>query len=63
MFEEDCRDGTLPEYSLWSRVFRIEPNDQHPPHDVSLGEQFSLRIWKTVSGWPKMEQHAPGDYV
>ena len=49
-FEEDCRDGTLPEYSFVEPSFQIGPNDAHPPHDVSLGEQFLLRIWKAVSG-------------
>jgi phospholipase C len=48
-FEEDCRDGTLPEYSFVEPSFQIEPNDEHPPHDVSLGEQFLLRVWKAVS--------------
>jgi len=48
-FEEDCRDGTLPEYSFVEPSFQIEPNDEHPPHDVSLGEQFLLRIWNAVS--------------
>jgi len=49
-FEEDCRDGTLPEYSFVEPSFQIAPNDEHPPHDVSLGEQFLLRVWKAVSG-------------
>jgi len=49
-FEEDCRDGTLPEYSFVEPSFQIEPNDEHPPHDVSQGEQFLLRVWKMVSG-------------
>ncbi len=48
-FDEDCRDGTLPEYSFVEPSFQIEPNDVHPPHDVRLGEQFLLRIWKAVS--------------
>jgi len=48
-FEEDCRDGTLPEYSFVEPSFQIEPNDSHPPHDVSLGEQFLLRVWSLVS--------------
>jgi phospholipase C len=55
-FEQDCRAGVLPEYSFLEPSFQIEPNDQHPPHDVSLGEQFLLRIWKAVSGgknWAK----------
>lgn len=48
-FEEDAAAGTLPEYSFLEPSFLIEPNDQHPPHDVGLGEQFLLRVWKTVS--------------
>jgi phospholipase C len=49
-FDEDAAAGTLPEYSFLEPSFQIEPNDEHPPHDVSLGEQFLLRIWKAVSG-------------
>lgn len=49
-FDEDCRDGTLPEYSFVEPSFQIQPNDEHPPHDVSLGEQFLLRIWNALSG-------------
>src|SRR5258708_4566337 len=48
-FEEDCRDGTLAEYSFVEPSFQLEPNDSHPPHDVSLGEQFLLRVWNLVS--------------
>jgi phospholipase C len=49
-FEEDATGGSLPEYSFVEPSFQIEPNDMHPPHDVSLGEQFLLRVWKAVSG-------------
>lgn len=48
-FEEDAAAGTLPEYSFLEPSFVIEPNDEHPPHDVGLGERFLLRIWKAVS--------------
>ncbi len=54
-FEEECREGTLPEYSFVEPSFQIEPNDEHPPHDVSLGEQFLLRVWKAVSGGKEWE--------
>lgn len=47
--EEDAAAGTLPEYSFVEPSFQIRPNDGHPPHDVGLGEQFLLRIWKAVS--------------
>lgn len=47
--EEDAAAGTLPEYSFVEPSFQILPNDAHPPHDVGLGEQFLLRIWKAIS--------------
>jgi phospholipase C len=47
--EEDAAAGTLPEYSFVEPSFQILPNDGHPPHDVGLGEQFLLRIWKAIS--------------
>lgn len=47
--EEDAAAGTLPEYSFVEPSFQILPNDGHPPHDVGLGEQFLLRVWKAVS--------------
>lgn len=53
-FEMDAAAGSLPEYSFVEPSFQIQPNDQHPPHDVSLGEQFLLKVWKAVStgkGW------------
>jgi len=49
-FEEDAAAGNLPEYSFVEPSFQVQPNDEHPPHDVSLGEQFLLRVWKAVSG-------------
>ena len=48
-FEEDAAAGTLPEYSFLEPSFVIGPNDEHPPHDVGLGERFLLRIWSAVS--------------
>jgi phospholipase C len=51
-FEDDCARNALPEYSFIEPSFLFEPNDQHPPHDVSAGEQFLYRIWKAVSESP-----------
>jgi phospholipase C len=53
-FEDDCANNSLPEYSFIEPSFLFEPNDQHPPHDVSAGEQFLYKIWQAVSqspGW------------
>ncbi len=30
-----------------------DPNDEHPPHDVTAGEEFLLAIWQAVSRSPK----------
>jgi phospholipase C len=30
----------------------LDPNDEHPPHDVSKGEQFLFQVWKSVSESP-----------
>ena len=51
-FIGDCASGTLPAYSFVEPSFLIEPNDQHPPHDVAAGEQFLYKIWKAVSTSP-----------
>ena len=48
-FEADAQAGELPEYSFVEPSFVFQPNDEHPPHDVRLGEQFLMRVWKAVS--------------
>ena len=51
-FQEDCANNSLPQYSFLEPSFLIEPNDEHPPHDVSAGEQFMFAIWQAVSKSP-----------
>lgn len=51
-FKEDCARNSLPRYSFVEPSFVTEPNDEHPPHDVSAGEQFLLAIWQAVSSSP-----------
>ncbi|WP_246793848.1 alkaline phosphatase family protein [Burkholderia perseverans] len=51
-FEDACAAGSLPRFSFIEPSFVIEPNDQHPPHDVKAGEHFLHRIWKAVSRSP-----------
>jgi len=48
-FKNDCAQNSLPPYSFIEPSFLIEPNDQHPPHDVNAGEQFLYEIWQAVS--------------
>jgi phospholipase C len=53
-FQAACANNTLPQYSFIEPMFLLDPNDEHPPHDVSKGEQFLYQIWEAVSespGW------------
>jgi phospholipase C len=55
-FQDDCSSGSLPPYSFLEPSFLVDPNDEHPPHDVTAGEQFLYAIWQAVSGassWQK----------
>ena len=52
-FLNDARDGTLPNYSfIEPRYFTLPlsklPNDQHPSHDVSLGERLISRCYDAL---------------
>jgi phospholipase C len=51
-FQDACANNSLPEYSFLEPSFLFEPNDEHPPHDVSAGEMFIYQIWKAVSESP-----------
>jgi phospholipase C len=53
-FKQQAVDGTLPTYSFIEPSFTIDPNDEHPPHDVRLGEQFIHNVYQAIStgkGW------------
>ena len=47
-FQEDARNGDLPDYTFLEPSFQIEPNDDHPPHDIRAGEQFIFDAWQAV---------------
>lgn len=48
-FKEDAKHGNLPAYSFLEPSFLIEPNDDHPPHDVTPGELFILEAWDALA--------------
>jgi phospholipase C len=53
-FKHDCAHNSLPPYSFVEPSFLVNPNDEHPPHDVAAGEQLMYEIWEAVStspGW------------
>jgi phospholipase C len=51
-FLQDCANDRLPQYSFLEPSFVIDPNDEHPPHDVTAGEAFLRAIWGAVSASP-----------
>jgi phospholipase C len=55
-FKQDCASDNLAQYTFLEPSFLIDPNDEHPPHDVIAGEQFLFDIWQAVSqspAWPE----------
>jgi len=59
-FTEDARDGSLPDYSfIEPRYFDFafkKANDQHPNHDVSLGDVLIADVYEAVRNSPLWEQ-------
>lgn len=51
-FAADCKTNALPSYSfIEPRYFDFlgfKANDQHPPHDVSLGERLIATVYETL---------------
>ena len=59
-FLDDARKGTLPNYSfIEPRYFEFafkRANDQHPNHDVSLGDALIADVYEAVRNSPLWEQ-------
>jgi phospholipase C len=57
-FEEDARNGNLPNYSFvepryfTSTDLGLIPSDQHPPHNMVYGEQLVARVYNAVRSAP-----------
>ena len=57
-FAADAAAGTLPDYSfIEPRYFTdvvagLLPNDQHPPHNVVLGERLIARVYNALRAGP-----------
>lgn len=58
-FHRDAAQGTLPSYSFIEPRYFSDwsmPNDQHPPHVVTLGEQLIADVYNTLrngKAWTK----------
>ncbi len=61
-FQEDVADGELQPYSfIEPRYFpnleqTLLPNDHHPPHDVTLGEQLVADVYNTLRASDRWEK-------
>ena len=58
-FRDSARTGNLPSYSfIEPRYFTILrlPNDQHPPHVVTVGEQLIADIYNCLRAGPAWQQ-------
>src|SRR2546423_1395337 len=57
-FKRDAARGLLPSYSFIEPryfpdpILRTLPNDQHPPHDVRLGDQLIADVYNTLRNSP-----------
>ncbi len=55
-FIDDCAHAALPRYAFIEPSFLVDPNDQHPPHDINAGESFLHAIWTAVSTSPAWDR-------
>jgi phospholipase C len=55
-FRDDARTGSLPAYSFieprYFTLFTQLPNDQHPPHNATLGEQLIADVYNSLRSGP-----------
>ncbi len=55
-FRDDARTGNLPAYSFieprYFTLFTQLPNDQHPPHNATLGEQLIAEVYNSLRSGP-----------
>jgi phospholipase C len=54
-FHHDARNGSLPAYSFIEPRYFADtslPNDQHPPHIVTLGEQLIADVYNSLRSGP-----------
>src|SRR5262249_33256181 len=55
-FTLDCKTGLLPSYSFieprYFDLLSFKANDQHPPHDVSLGDNLIADVYESLRNSP-----------
>ncbi len=48
-FFDDCREGTLPEYSFIEPRHFLWPDNQHPTHGVTRGDQLLRKVYHALT--------------
>ena len=59
-FKEHCKKGNLPNYVVIEQRFWdlhvVTANDDHPSHDVSVGQNFVREVYEALRSSPQWEQ-------
>lgn len=55
-FEADAAAGELPAFTWIEPSYQIEPNDNHPPHDVTRGEALLATVYNALRASPQWEK-------
>ncbi|XP_078182490.1 non-specific phospholipase C3-like [Carex rostrata] len=59
-FKEHCKKGKLPNYVVIEQRFWdlhvVAANDDHPSHDVSVGQNFVREVYEVLRSSPQWEQ-------
>ncbi|KAJ3064146.1 hypothetical protein HDU98_000134 [Podochytrium sp. JEL0797] len=61
-FRQDCKNGTLPNFSWIDPIFVQAPgflaDDMHPPHNLARGEALLKEIYESIRASPQWEETA-----
>ncbi|KAL0008282.1 hypothetical protein SO802_009784 [Lithocarpus litseifolius] len=59
-FKKHCEEGKLPNYVVieqrWYDLLSIPANDDHPSHDVSVGQKFIKEVYETLRASPQWNE-------
>jgi phospholipase C len=52
-FQKDVETNSLPSYSWIEPAYQLFPTDNHPPHDINLGEYLLEKVYNTLRANPE----------
>ena len=59
-FKNHCKEGKLPNYVVieqrWFDLLTIPGNDDHPSHDVSVGQKFIKEVYEALRSSPQWNE-------